>query len=1419
MPARKNSSSDIPTGYVHLEGSERRPSPQATLVGPTDENETFTATIVLRRRQDGPPVPDFDHFLNTPLKHRRRLPEKEFSANYGAHPDDIDAVVEFARSENLDIIDTNSSRRTVLVSGTAAQISAAFAAPLALYRHSVYRGRGKASVTETYRGRDGFIAVPKNLAEVIVGVFGLDNRNITLSNGNPGDPPNVGYLNVQTVAGLYNFPTNTASGQVIGIASPSSIPVGFLQSDITLSFENQMPPVNPPTITQISVDGTINTAAQGIATASNGTALTLGSVAGNIVAGAYPSSPTIAFGTNANPATVAAVVTAGGTTTVTLSQAVAVPVGTVVFFDLTDPTDETTQDINIAALAAPEAQVAVYFSQGDQQGWVDLINRAVNPEPGEPICNVLSSSYFIAGGDDPYGLGLYGVSTSFVDAMHAALQDAAIQGMTVCIAAGDRGSNNVGKYLVSVNPNVYIGDGKQHVQFPASDPWVLTVGGTTVGTNASNQAVEYVWNDPSPSDPGQWGTTGGGVSAYFPQPSYQPAGLVPPTLNTDFSGFLGRGIPDVAANASFQSGFNNLYFGNSLTPGSGTSASSPFWAGLIAVLNAALGENVGFVNPLIYQIGATQDSTAFNPINLLSGQVGPTNNGNNGIAGYPAGPGWDACTGWGSPNGKGLLAAIQQYQQLAYFIIDQPIFEQGAVETLLVGSSTADYEAAFYIVVEGFSPNQLNIGTAANLSNPPVANLPSFSPQPPSGMTFGFTKASPSDTTLWSTNPAQPQRITYEYSIQFSSGSNPIPFPNPPGVTDLFVTATINSVTGSQITTNVIFQLSSAPVSAPIFVSSSGVSWLSSELKVFQIDQSGEWKFQSANGLTYAAGVVFNDTGNPTADATSFIQSVIQSFNGGNGGIFDQISTSEDAEQLDNLPTDPSTGNPVYNFAIARVSYNPGALLDAQSVRVFFRLIPALNTSTAFDTLTNYRQWSDDSEYGRTVPLLGFDPDPNNANNLDVMTIPFFASPRVDVTQASMTTQTDEPNVQTIDGSATGVVDAYFGCWLDINQTTTPQFPVMLPTSAGNLDGPYTGSLVPISSLIFNIHECIVAEISFDPAPIALGAVPTFTGPLAQRNLSIVSAANPGHESSRLVPNTFIVRPTSPLLEPGQRPDELLIDWGNTPVGSVASIYWPSVDADKVVQLASVTYGSHGLKATDSHTVSLHVGGISYIPIPPGTKSNYFGLVSVDLPYGIRKGQSFDIAVRQVTSATHLRENAFDVKLPDYRRVLGSFQIKIAVSVKEKMLETEERLLSLLRWTERTLPPTSGWYPVFKRYVSQIADRVEGLGGNPNAIAASPTGVVKSKSHANGTFHANGTSRHEGVTSTGKISGLKYDRFGDFQGFFLDTEEGAERWYVSHEEEIEELADKAWNQRAVISVIGDESDEHRPATIILRQPH
>jgi kumamolisin len=208
--------------------------------------------------------------------------------------------------------------------------------------------------------------------------------------------------------------------------------------------------------------------------------------------------------------------------------------------------------------------------------------------------------------------------------MQAVLADAKRLQATVLFAAGDELATGG------------LTDGKAHVWFPASSPYALSCGGTspTPGAGGTGVSAETVWND------GVSGT-GGGISDAFPVPAYQTSLTLPRSVN---DGAARRGVPDVAGAAAGTPGYRIVLNGVEVIK-DGTSAVAPLWAGLIAIANAKRGTPLGFVNSALYA----------NP--SLFRQIDQGNNRVDG-KGYDAGPGWNACTGLGVPNGADIIAAL-----------------------------------------------------------------------------------------------------------------------------------------------------------------------------------------------------------------------------------------------------------------------------------------------------------------------------------------------------------------------------------------------------------------------------------------------------------------------------------------------------------------------------------------------------------------------------------------------------------------------------------------------------------------------------------------------------------------------------------------------------------------------------------------
>ncbi|PRG89984.1 S53 family peptidase [Burkholderia gladioli] len=282
--------------------------------------------------------------------------------------------------------------------------------------------------------------------------------------------------------------------------------------------------------------------------------------------------------------------------------------------DPNGPDGEVALDIEVAGAIAPGATIAVYFAGNSDAGFIQSVNQAIHDSTNRP--SVVSISW---GGPEASW------TQQSITAFNNVLKTAASLGVTVCAASGDSGSSDG------------LQDGSNHVDFPASSPYVLACGGTTLDAQAG-QGIrrEVVWNDEAASG----GAGGGGVSAVFPAPSYQK-GLSAKATGGGSTPLSQRGVPDVAGDASPTTGYIISIAGTTAVLG-GTSAVAPLWAALIARINANGKSPVGWANPKLYaQPGAFHDITQ----------------GNNGA--FAASEGWDACTGLGSPDGAKVAAALQ----------------------------------------------------------------------------------------------------------------------------------------------------------------------------------------------------------------------------------------------------------------------------------------------------------------------------------------------------------------------------------------------------------------------------------------------------------------------------------------------------------------------------------------------------------------------------------------------------------------------------------------------------------------------------------------------------------------------------------------------------------------------------------------
>lgn len=544
---------------TELPGSHRMPLAGAAAGPPVDPNAPIEATLVLRRRAEPPP----EAFTGPPL-----TPD-ELADRYGADPADIDLVRQTLDGSGVQLLSADQSSRRIRVAGPASALATLFGTSFATATSP--------GSTMQFRQRTGPLSVPAPLADVLVGVLGLDNRpqaraQFRIAHASTGA---VSYTPLQ-LAAIYQLPDGDGTGQTIAVIELGG---GYQPKDLDTYFSGLK--LTTPSVTDVSVDG-----------GANG--------GGNDPSGAD---------------------------------------------------GEVLLDIEVAGAIAPKAAIVVYFAPNTDAGFLDAVSQAAH---ASPTPTAISISW--GGPEDSW-------TAQARTAMDQAIADAVLLGATVTAAAGDSGSSDG------------VTDGAQHVDFPASSPHALACGGTSLQASGGRVSSETVWNDGSTG-----GSTGGGVSTAFPLPSWQAtagvpsagsaAGPVGPAATAAGSavtskalrvgerppagggnsgasataGSPGRGVPDVAADADPQTGYQVLIDGQQTVIG-GTSAVAPLWAGLVCRLAQATGKKLGLLQPTLYA-GVTAGASAKGFRDVTSGDNGA----------YQAGPGWDACTGLGVPDGPALLA-------------------------------------------------------------------------------------------------------------------------------------------------------------------------------------------------------------------------------------------------------------------------------------------------------------------------------------------------------------------------------------------------------------------------------------------------------------------------------------------------------------------------------------------------------------------------------------------------------------------------------------------------------------------------------------------------------------------------------------------------------------------------------------------
>ena len=350
-----------------LKGTEHIVLPGARPIGPSDPHQLIEVSVVLKHRQSLPA-----HEMEGKI-----LTHNDFAKTYGADPAQIDKIRQFARENNLQMLERGDEalRRTVTLAGTAGAMEKAFSVDLIEYEHE----------DGSYRGHSGAIQMPEEYASFVTGVFGLDNRPVAkphfryreTSRAFGARASNMSYTPDQ-VAKLYAFPPDPdGAGQTIGLIELGG---GYRPADIADYFQSLR--LQAPSVKSVSVDHGHN----------------------------RPTTPQSADG-------------------------------------------EVMLDIEVAGAIAPGAKIAVYFAPNTARGFQDALSTAIHDQLNKP--SVLSISW---------GSAEVNWTAQSMENFSQVAQEAGLLGITIVAAVGDNGSSDG------------VTDGKNHVDFPASCPFVLAAG-------------------------------------------------------------------------------------------------------------------------------------------------------------------------------------------------------------------------------------------------------------------------------------------------------------------------------------------------------------------------------------------------------------------------------------------------------------------------------------------------------------------------------------------------------------------------------------------------------------------------------------------------------------------------------------------------------------------------------------------------------------------------------------------------------------------------------------------------------------------------------------------------------------------------------------------------------------------------------
>lgn len=573
----------------------------------------------------------------SPLYHHYQS-QYSLEKNYGPTPAEYSSVVNYLKSQGLEV-SKGPDNFSVAATGTVAQFEQALQTQVYILTNG----------TVSYYDTVGSYSLPSSIASYVTGVIGLENvtqaqPTLTLdpASGLQGELPLQAVSSEEAVLqaeGLVDAQGGPSQGAAQPPYTPQSTQIAYNETPILDHNLGEDFYTNGQFITVAVVD------AFGDPTAYED--LAAYSAAFNVTNLEYTSYPSCVVN-----ATASSVVGFPG-----YCNDVAQPTFSVLYPygqpSATNSLDAVTQlweietalDIQMAHATAPGANIVSVVSP--DAGVTPLLSVAYVIANG--LANVVSMSF-------SYG-ATHTVPPAYINFMQSYFEMAAAEGITVLAASGDEGAYGYSAFGTN---------------WPASDPWVTGVGGTTLYMNgAASAGTNPLSGPPAVPEvvfPSSWknetawtGYTGGGYSTVFQRPAWQ----VGEGLPTTGSHADERGVPDVAADGMFS---GNYFFVNGLIAGSylfgGTSFASPLVAGMVATMDSYLTNLassfgfLGFADPVLYQVldspyylRAIHDITTGNNIPAsVSGEPG-----------YYAGPGWNPVDGIGTFNVGVLVHILSQY--------------------------------------------------------------------------------------------------------------------------------------------------------------------------------------------------------------------------------------------------------------------------------------------------------------------------------------------------------------------------------------------------------------------------------------------------------------------------------------------------------------------------------------------------------------------------------------------------------------------------------------------------------------------------------------------------------------------------------------------------------------------------------------